>query len=61
MLAAIIGRENIYRNVCPEPERIHENGFLGKTSIFAPTVVEPLKKFFLLSVIELRRFLYIRE
>ena len=25
LLAAIIGGENIYRNVRPEPERIHEN------------------------------------
>ena len=25
LLAAIIGGENIYRDVRPEPERIHEN------------------------------------
>ena len=25
LLAAIIGGENIYRNVRPEPKRIHEN------------------------------------
>ena len=48
LLAAIIGGENIYRNVRPEPERIHENRLFSKTRIFAPTVVESLKNILLL-------------
>ena len=37
--AAIIGGENIYRNVRSKPERIHENWLFSKTRIFAPTVL----------------------
>ena len=48
LLAAIIGGENIYRNVRSEPERIHENWLFSKTRIFAPTIVETLKNILLL-------------
>ena len=39
LLVAIIGGENIYRDVRSKPKRIHEYFLFRKTGILAPTVL----------------------